>query len=49
MVKETFNAKETFEAGYEMGKKALPGQIYCLKWRFRCRKNSIYAGLCERS
>ena len=29
MVKETFNAKETFEAGYEMGKKALPGQIYC--------------------
>ena len=30
MVKETFNAKETFEAGYEMGKKALPGQIYCL-------------------
>lgn len=23
MVKETFNAKETFEAGYEMGKKAL--------------------------
>ena len=28
MVKETFNAKETFEAGYEMGKKALPGQIY---------------------
>ena len=21
MVKETFNAKETFEAGYEMGKK----------------------------
>ena len=41
MVKETFNAKETFEAGYEMGKKALPGQIYCLK-------NSIYAGLCER-
>ena len=31
MVKETFNAKETFEAGYEKGKKALPGQIYCLK------------------
>ena len=30
MVKETFNAKETFEAGYEMGKKAIPGQIYCL-------------------
>ena len=30
MIKETFNAKETFEAGYEMGKKALPGQIYCL-------------------
>lgn len=30
MVKETFNAKETFEAGYEMGKKTLPGQIYCL-------------------
>ena len=30
MVKETFNAKETFEAGYEMGQKALPGQIYCL-------------------
>lgn len=30
MVKETFNAKETFEAGYEMGKKAVPGQIYCL-------------------
>ena len=27
MIKETFNAKETFEAGYEMGKKALPGQI----------------------
>ena len=30
MVKETFNAKETFEAGYEMGKKALPGQIYSI-------------------
>ena len=26
MIKETFNAKETFEAGYEMGKKALPGR-----------------------
>ena len=30
MVKETFSAKETFETGYEMGLKALPGQIYCL-------------------
>ncbi len=30
MVKETFNAEETFKAGYEMGQKALPGQIYCL-------------------
>ena len=30
MVKETFSAKETFEIGYEMGLKALPGQIYCL-------------------
>ena len=29
MVKETFNAKETFEAGYEMGKKALQGLMYC--------------------
>ncbi|MGN0320060.1 MAG: tRNA (adenosine(37)-N6)-threonylcarbamoyltransferase complex ATPase subunit type 1 TsaE [Lachnospira sp.] len=30
MVKETFSEKETFETGYEMGLKALPGQIYCL-------------------
>ena len=35
MVKETFNAKETFEAGCEMGKKALPGQIYCLNGYLR--------------
>lgn len=28
MIKETFNAKETFEAGYEMGKKALPRGSY---------------------
>ena len=31
MVKETFNAKKKhLKQGYEMGKKALPGQIYCL-------------------
>ena len=30
MVKETFSAKETFETGYEMGLKALPGQTYRL-------------------
>ena len=46
MIKETFNAKETFEAGYEMGKKALPGQIYCLNGDLGVGKT---VGLCERS
>ena len=45
MVKETFNAKETFEAGYEMGKKALPGQIYCLNGDLGVG----HTGFCERT
>lgn len=30
MKKETFNARETFEYGYELGCKAKPGTVYCL-------------------
>lgn len=30
MVRETFSAEETFELGYELGRNAKPGQIYCL-------------------
>lgn len=30
MTFETTKSQETFELGYEMGKKSLPGQVYCL-------------------
>ena len=30
MVKETFDAKETFAVGYELGQRAVSGQIYRL-------------------
>ena len=30
MIIETFNAKETFEAGYNLARQAAPGSIYCL-------------------
>lgn len=30
MVKETHNAKETFETGYKLALQGKPGQIYCL-------------------
>ena len=47
MVKETFNAKETFEAGYEMGKKALPGQIYCLNGDLGVGKTVFTQGIAK--
>ena len=30
MVIETYNSKETFDIGFELGKKAKPGQVICL-------------------
>ncbi len=30
MITETFSEKETFELGYELGKKAKAGSVYCL-------------------
>ena len=31
MIKETFNSKDTFLFGFELGQKAVPGEIYCLE------------------
>lgn len=31
MIRETYNSKETFELGYELGKKAKAGEIYRLE------------------
>lgn len=30
MIKETFNSKETYELGYNMGRSAKAGEVYCL-------------------
>lgn len=30
MIKETFSPEETEKIGYEIGKNALPGEVYCL-------------------
>lgn len=30
MIKETYNSKETYELGYNMGRSAKAGEVYCL-------------------
>ena len=45
MIKETFSDKETFELGFELGKKAVPGDIFCLDGDLGTGKTVIAKGI----
>mgnify|MGYP002854731345 CR=1 FL=1 len=47
MIRETFNAKETFELGFQLGNKAIAGQIYCLEGDLGVGKTVFTAGFAK--
>lgn len=47
MVIETFSAKETFETGFDIGKKAVAGQIICLTGDLGVGKTVFTQGFAE--
>ncbi len=47
MVKESNSAKDTFELGFEMGKKSASGQVYCLDGDLGTGKTVFTAGFAK--